>query len=32
MREAAPELKMNLLEQVTAHLGIKLISPRQPVE
>jgi hypothetical protein len=26
MREAAPELKVNLLEQVTTHLGIKLIS------
>ena len=32
MREAAPELKMNLLEQVATQLGIKLISSRQPVE
>jgi hypothetical protein len=32
MREAAPELKVNLLEQVATHLGIKLICSRQPVE
>jgi hypothetical protein len=32
MREAAPELKVNLLEQVTTRLGIKLISSREPVE
>ena len=32
MREAAPELKVNLLEQVTTHHGITLISSREPVE
>jgi hypothetical protein len=32
MGEAAPELKVNLLEQVTTHLGIKLIGSREPVE
>ena len=32
MCEAAPKLKVNFLDQVTTHLGIKLISSRQPVE
>ena len=30
--EAAPELKMNFLQQVATRLGIQLVSPRQPVE
>jgi len=30
--EAAPEMKMDFLQQIAARLGIKLIRPRQPVE
>jgi hypothetical protein len=31
MREAAAELKVNLLEQVTTHLGIKHCRDGQPL-
>jgi hypothetical protein len=32
IREAAPEMEMNILEQVTTCLGIELISSREPAE
>ena len=32
MLEAAPELKMNLLDQVTAYIGIRFIRSRKSVE
>jgi hypothetical protein len=32
MREAAPQLQMNVLEQITARLRVRLISAREPIE
>jgi hypothetical protein len=32
IREATPEMQMNVLEQVAPCLGIKLVSSREPVE
>jgi hypothetical protein len=31
-REAAPKLQMNFLQQITTHLGVKLVSPGEAVE
>ncbi len=32
MREAAPQLQMNVLEQIAARLRVRLIRAREPVE